>query len=111
MTNVLKDLTPKKFFESFEAISAIPRKSLDEARIADFLVNYANERGLFCIRDDANNVFVRVPATKGRENDPAILLQGHTDMVCEKNEGVEHDFDKDGLDLYIDGDFIKASPA
>ena len=108
MTNVLKDLTPKKFFESFEAISAIPRKSLDEERIADFLVNYANERGLFCIRDDANNVFVRVPATKGRENDPAILLQGHTDMVCEKNEGVEHDFDKDGLDLYIDGDFIKA---
>lgn len=108
MANVLKDLTPKKFFDSFEAISAIPRKSLDEKRIADFLVEYASARGLFCIRDEANNVFVRVPATKGRENDPAILIQGHTDMVCEKNDGVEHDFDTDGLDLYIDGDFIKA---
>ena len=63
---------------------------------------------IFCIRDEANNVFVRVPATKGREKDPAILIQGHTDMVCEKNDGVEHDFDTDGLDLYIDGDFIKA---
>ena len=72
MANVLKDLTPKKFFDSFEAISAIPRKSLDEKRIADFLVEYASARGLFCIRDEANNVFVRVPATKGRAIPPSI---------------------------------------
>ncbi len=108
MEKVLSTLTPHKFFDAFEAISAIPRASLKEERIAAYVENFALTRGLYCERDEANNVFVRIPATEGRENDPSILLQGHTDMVCEKNEGVEHDFDRDGIDMYIDGDFIKA---
>ncbi len=109
MEKVLNNLTPHKFFDAFEAISAIPRASLKEERIAAYIENFALTRGLFCIKDEANNVFVRIPATEGRENDPAILLQGHTDMVCEKNEGVEHDFDRDGIEMYIDGEFIKAN--
>lgn len=108
MEKVLKNLTPHRFFDAFEEISAIPRPSLKEERIAAYIENFALTRGLYCVKDEAHNVFVRIPATAGRENDPAILLQGHTDMVCEKNEGIEHDFDKDGLELYIDGDFIKA---
>lgn len=108
MANVLSGLTPSRFFKYFEEISAIPRMSLHEEKIADHIENFARERSLFCVRDNTNNVFVRLPASSGRENDPAILMQGHTDMVCECNAGTEHDFMNDGLDLYIDGDFIKA---
>ncbi len=109
MGKVLTDLKPRKFFDAFEAISAIPRASLKEEKIAAYIENFATEKGLWSYKDEANNVFVRIPATKGRENDPAILLQGHTDMVCEKNAGVKHDFDSDGIEMYIDGEFIKAN--
>ncbi len=108
MSNVLSGLAPNRFFKYFEEISAIPRMSLHEEKIADYVESFAKERGLFCVRDAANNVFAVKEATKGRENDPAVLLQGHTDMVCEKNAGVDHDFLTEGLKLYIDGDFIKA---
>lgn len=108
MANVLSHLTPTLFFKYFEEISAIPRMSLHEEKIADYIENFARERSLFYVRDEANNVFIRKEATKGREADAAVLLQGHTDMVCEANEGTEHDFLTEGLDLYIDGDFIKA---
>jgi len=108
MSNVLSHLTPNLFFKYFEEISAIPRMSLHEEKIADYIENFARERSLFCVRDSANNVFVTKAATPGREKDGAVLLQGHTDMVCEANEGTVHDFLTDGLDLYVDGDFIKA---
>ncbi len=105
----LSGFEPSRFFRYFEEISAIPRASLKEERIADYLVNFAAERGLFCVRDGANNVFVRIPATEGREGEGAILLQGHTDMVCEKNAGTVHDFDTQGIDLVIDGDILRAN--
>jgi len=108
MEYVLSSLTPNRFFKYFEEISAIPRMSLHEEKIADYIENFAHERSLFCVRDETNNVFVRMDATAGRESETAILLQGHTDMVCECNEGTEHDFLSEGLDLYVDGDFIKA---
>lgn len=105
----LQGFEPARFFHYFEEISAIPRASLKEEKIADYLVNFASERGLFCVRDEANNVFIRIGATKGREGDPAILLQGHTDMVCEKNAGTVHDFDTQGIDLVINGDVLSAN--
>lgn len=92
----------------FEEISAIPRASYHEEKIADYLCEFARARGLECYRDAANNVLINSPATAGREKEPAILLQGHTDMVCEKNEGVVHDFDNDGLDLYEEDGWIRA---
>ena len=92
----------------FEEISAIPRASYHEEGIADYLCEFAKSRGLEYYRDATNNVLINAPATKGREQSPVLLLQGHTDMVCEKNEGYEHDFDKDGLDLYEEDGWIKA---
>ena len=92
----------------FERISEIPRGSYNEKAIADYIENFAKERNLECYKDSANNVFVRLPATKGYENEKAVLLQGHTDMVCEKNEGVQHDFEKDPLKLYEKDGWIRA---
>ena len=108
MEYVVKGRKPEAFFRYFEEISAIPRESYHEEKIADYLVNFAKARGLECYRDEAHNVFIKKPATKGQENRPPILFQGHTDMVCEKDGGVKHDFFNDPLELYIDGKFLRA---
>ena len=92
----------------FKTISDIPRGSYHEEQIADFLVSFANERKLFVHRDKAHNVFIRLPASKGREEDDAILLQGHTDMVCQKREGSDHDFERDPLSLYEEDGWLYA---
>ncbi len=92
----------------FEAISAIPRASYKEEKIADYICEFAKARGLEYYRDDANNVLINSPATAGCEGIAPLLLQGHTDMVCEKNEGVEHNFDTDALELYEEDGWIRA---
>lgn len=94
--------------EYFEKVSSIPRPSFSEEKIAQYIYDFATERGLFCIKDEHNNVFVRLPATEGREGEEAVLLQGHTDMVCEKNADVEHDFYNEGIELYESDGFIRA---
>ncbi len=88
----------------FEEISSIPRPTFHEGRIADYLCDFAKKRGLECYRDDLNNVLIKKKGSQGREKDALILLQGHTDMVCEKNNGVEHDFLKDGIKLQLTDD-------
>ena len=108
MNYVINGYEPKGLFNYFEEISQIPRGSGNEKGIADFIENFAKERGLFCIRDEHNNVFVRKNASKGYENEPGIMLQGHTDMVCEKNASTVHDFENDGLKLYVDDGWLKA---
>lgn len=102
------DREPKTVFHFFEDISKIPRGSGNEKAVADYLENFAKERGLFCYRNEINDVFIKKAASAGRENEPAILFQAHTDMVCEKNEGVAHDFEKDPIELVIDGNFLRA---
>ena len=92
----------------FEEISAIPRESYHEEQIADYLVAFALERGLPYFRDELHNVLIEMPASKGFEDHPALLLQGHTDMVCEKNAGVTHDFATDPLDLYVEDRWLRA---
>ena len=94
--------------EHFEKISSIPRASYHEEKIAAYLVDFAKARGLEYYTDDTNNVLINLPASAGCENREPILLQGHTDMVCEKNIGCEHDFDNDGLDLFVEGGYIGA---
>ena len=108
MEYVIQGRKPEALFHYFEEISAIPRESYHEEKIADYLVDFAKARGLEWYRDTTNNVFIKLPATKGMENKAPVLLQGHTDMVCEKNSGVEHDFSKDPLKLYVDGDLLRA---
>ena len=108
MEYLIKGRKPERFFNYFEEISAIPRGSGNEKGIADYIVDFANKRGLYCYRDEVNNVFVRMPASAGRENEGAVMLQGHTDMVCEKNADVVHDFEKDGIKLVLNGDLLTA---
>jgi len=95
-------------FDFFKEISAIPRGSFNESAIADYLYAFAETRGLFFHRDSLNNVFIRKAASVGMENAAPVLLQGHSDMVCEKNADVVHDFEKDGINLIIDGDIVHA---
>ncbi len=108
MEYIIKGRKPESFFRYFEEISAIPRASFHEEKIADYIVDFAKTRGLEYYRDEWHNVLVKMPATKGQENRPPILFQGHMDMVCEKELGVDHDFLTDPLDLYIDGKFLHA---
>lgn len=108
MEYVIKGRKPTSVFRFFEEISAIPRASYNEEKIADYLVEFAKARGLFCYRDEVHNVLIKAPATKGFEGKPALLFQGHTDMVCEKNADVEHDFAKDPLSLWVDGNLLRA---
>ncbi|MBN9648375.1 aminoacyl-histidine dipeptidase [Terrisporobacter glycolicus] len=109
MTNVLKDLNPTLVFKYFEEISQVPRGSGDEKRISEFLVNFAKELNLEVVQDEHLNVIIRKPATAGYENCPGVILQGHMDMVCEKNKDVDHDFEKDPIDLRIVNNMIYAN--
>ena len=109
MTNVLKDLNPSLVFKYFEQISQIPRGSGNEKEISEFLVNFAKELNLEVIQDEHLNVIIRKPATAGYENCPGVILQGHMDMVCEKNKDIDHDFEKDPIKLRIVDDMIYAS--
>lgn len=105
---VLSNLEPKNVFYYFEEISKIPHGSFNCGPIADYLEGFAKEHQLECHRDEANNVVIIKEATPGYENAPAVILQGHTDMVCQKTPGSDFDFEKDSLNLAIDGDLILA---
>ncbi|MBE6639612.1 MAG: aminoacyl-histidine dipeptidase [Ruminococcaceae bacterium] len=104
MNYVLKDRYPEEVFRYFEEISAIPRGSGNEKGIADYLCAFASEKGLRFVRDALHNVAIFKAASAGRENEPAVMLQGHTDMVCEKNGDTVHDFEKDGIKLILGED-------
>ena len=109
MRNVLKDLNPSLVFKYFEELSQIPRGSYNEQEISDYLVNFAKKLNLEVVQDEHLNVIIRKPATPGYENCPGVILQGHMDMVCEKNKDVNHDFEKDPIKLRIVDDMIYAS--
>lgn len=106
--SVLNSLNPERVFKYFEELSAIPRGSGNMKAIADYCMSFAAEHSLKSVRDEADNVVIFKSASKGYEKAEPIILQGHLDMVCQKTEDREIDFLKDGLELYIDGDFIKA---
>ena len=104
----LEELRQQSIFKYFEAISRIPRESGNEKAISDYMVHFATDLGLEVKQDEAYNIYIKKPASEGFENAPTVILQGHMDMVCEKNKDTVHDFTKDGLDLYVDGDWLKA---
>lgn len=105
---VLDALGTDKVFYFFEEITKIPHGSGNEGALAQYIMDFAKERGLECRRDAADNVVVKKAATSGYEQAPGVIFQGHIDMVCEKLGNVEHDFTKDPLQLEIDGDLIRA---
>ena len=107
--NILKNLEPKNVFRYFEEISQVPRSSGNEKQISDYLVNVAKGLNLEVIQDQALNVIIKKPGTKGYENSPVVIIQGHMDMVCEKNKGTEHDFAKAPIKLRVIDDMIYAT--
>lgn len=104
----IKDLKPSGIWNYFYEITQIPRPSKKEEKIIAYLLEFAKKHNLEVKKDDAGNVLITKPATKGKENLPTVILQGHVDMVCEKNSGTKHDFDKDPIETYIDGEWLKA---
>ncbi|MGI6029382.1 MAG: aminoacyl-histidine dipeptidase [Candidatus Heteroscillospira sp.] len=105
---VLENLEPKRVFRFFEELCGIPHGSGNTGAAADWLVSFAQERGLEYHRDALNNVIIIMEASSGCEGKPAVILQGHTDMVCEKAPGCTLDMGRDALELTMDGDSIYA---
>ncbi len=109
MANALASLEPRPLWSHFAALAAIPRPSKKEERAAAWVESVAKEHGFAVRRDAAGNRVVVVPASKGREGAPVVILQGHLDMVCEKNRDVAHDFDADPIRPRIDGEWVAAT--
>ncbi len=105
---VLEGLQPAAALGFFETLCAIPHGSRDTKAISDYCVRFAQERGLSWQQDASNNVIIRKPASPGYEDHPTVILQGHLDMVCEKNADCDIDFAKDGLRLRHDDTYIFA---
>ena len=101
-------LQPRPVWQIFGAMSAIPRGSGDEAAVQAMFKRWAADRGLACKEDAVGNLLISIPATPGREKAAPVLVQGHVDMVCEKNSGTKHDFAKDPIKLKIEGDWLTA---
>lgn len=106
--SVLENLQPQKVFHYFEEICNIPHGSRNTKQISDYLVQFAKDRNLTCYQDELNNVIIKKDATAGYEASEPIIIQGHMDMVCEKENDCDIDFEKDGIRLMIDGDFVTA---
>lgn len=106
---VLQNLQPEKVMYYFQELSSIPRASKNEKQVSDWLLNWAKDKNFSVIQDKFLNIIIKKPATPGYESVPTLILQGHMDMVCEKNGDTIHDFDKEGVHLRIDGDLIKGT--
>lgn len=98
----MKNLEPKGLWSSFYSLTQIPRPSGKRKEIADFLVNYGKSLGLETLQDEIGNVLIRKPASAGYENHPGVILQGHMDMVPQKNSDKQFDFEKDPIEAYIE---------
>ena len=108
MPTAVDHLEPKAVWKHFAALAAIPRASEKEAAARDYVLGIAKRLGLESVQDPAGNLVIRKPARPGREAAVPAALQGHLDMVCEKNEGTVHNFDTDPIRLVVDGDWLKA---
>ena len=105
---VLEGLQPERVFYYFEEIARIPRPSYHEKAISDYLVGFAKDHGLQWRQDEKNNVIMIRPASAGYEDEAPVIIQGHMDMVCEKEADCGKDMEKEGLDLVVDGDLVSA---
>lgn len=104
----VKDLKPALIWQCFDEITKVPRPSRHEEQIRAYLLDFAAKHNIAVKTDKVGNVVMSKPATAGCENAPTVILQAHMDMVAEKNNDVEHDFLKDPIDTYIDGEWVKA---
>ncbi len=104
----VKDLKPALIWQCFDEITKVPRPSCHEEQIREYLMRFADKHGIAVKTDAVGNVVMSKKGSAGHENAPTVVLQAHMDMVAEKNSGVDHDFMKDPIQTYIDGDWVKA---
>ncbi|MDR7751167.1 aminoacyl-histidine dipeptidase [Riemerella anatipestifer] len=104
----LSQLEPQIIWKNFSALNAVPRPSKKEERVINFIKNFGENLGLETSVDKTGNVIIRKPATQGMERRLPIVLQSHLDMVCQKNNDVNFDFDNQGIEMYVDGDWVRA---
>jgi dipeptidase D len=108
MTTDIRQLEPQALWSRFADLNAVPRPSKKEARVIEFMKNFGEGLGLETLVDDIGNVIIRKPATPGMEDRTPVVIQGHLDMVCQKNAGTDFDFEAQGIDMFVDGDWVKA---
>jgi dipeptidase D len=108
MNQEIRNLEPKALWNKFADVNAVPRPSKKEERVIELMMNFGKRLGLETIEDDIHNVIIRKPASPGMENRVPIVLQSHLDMVHQKNGDTNFDFDKQGIDMYVDGDWVRA---
>ncbi|ADQ81701.1 aminoacyl-histidine dipeptidase [Riemerella anatipestifer] len=104
----LSQIEPQIIWKNFSALNAVPRPSKKEERVINFIKSFGENLGLETSVDKTGNVIIRKPATQGMENRQPIILQSHLDMVCQKNNDVNFDFDNQGIEMYVDGDWVRA---
>ncbi|MFI3315615.1 MAG: aminoacyl-histidine dipeptidase [Rikenellaceae bacterium] len=105
---MLENLTPKLVWQYFEEITKVPRPSKKEAKILDYLKQFAKDHLLDYKQDEIGNIVIYAPATHGYEGSESVILQSHVDMVCEKDSTVDFDFENDSIDVYIEDGWVKA---
>lgn len=108
MSQEVRNLEPKELWNKFADLNAVPRPSKKEERVIAFMKNFGESLGLETFEDEIRNVIIRKPATAGMENRKPIVMQGHLDMVHQKNGDTTFDFDTQGIDMYVDADWVRA---
>ncbi|MDR6846235.1 aminoacyl-histidine dipeptidase [Flavobacterium granuli] len=108
MSQEIRNLEPKVLWNKFADLNAVPRPSKKEERVIEFMKDFGTSLGLETFEDEIRNVIIRKPATPGMENRKALVLQGHLDMVHQKNADTVFDFDTQGIDMYVEGDWVRA---
>ena len=108
MSQEIRNLEPRALWNNFASLNAVPRPSKKEERVVAFIKNFGKNLGLEVLEDEVQNVIIRKPATAGMENRKAVVLQGHLDMVHQKNAETTFDFDTQGIEMYVDGDWVRA---
>lgn len=104
----IRNLEPSSVWSHFSDLNAVPRPSKKEEKVIEFMMNFGKSLGLETEKDEVGNVLIRKPATPGMEDRRITVMQSHLDMVCQQNAGTNHDFENEGIDMYIDGDWVKA---
>ncbi|AWG23424.1 cytosol nonspecific dipeptidase [Flavobacterium faecale] len=108
MSQEIRNLEPQALWNKFADLNAVPRPSKKEERVIEFMKDFGAKLGLETFEDEIRNVIIRKPATAGMENRKMVTLQGHVDMVHQKNNDTVFDFDTQGIDMYVDGDWVRA---
>ena len=108
MSQEIRNLEPKALWNKFADLNAVPRPSKKEERVIAFMMDFGQKLGLETLKDEVGNVIIKKPATKGMENRKAVVMQSHLDMVHQKNADTVFDFDAQGIEMYTDGDWVRA---